>query len=121
MRKIPAVLAAGLLIGVFAAAYADLQPPTPEEKAAGMANHWEAFKEGREPAFYTYFMLEAHESERKLFLSEIGASEEIPYPDGQQQAVLKAGRAVLWATSHSYVNGDPCAVFYAGSRMYPVE
>jgi hypothetical protein len=37
MNKILAVLAGGLLIGAFAAANAELPPPTPQEKAAAAA------------------------------------------------------------------------------------
>ncbi len=37
MKKVFAVLAGGLLIGAFAAAYAELPPPTPQEKAAAAA------------------------------------------------------------------------------------
>lgn len=37
MNRILAALAAGLLAGTFAAAYARLPPPTPEEKAAAEA------------------------------------------------------------------------------------
>lgn len=37
MKKILATLAAGLLIGAAAASYAELRPPTPEEKAAAVA------------------------------------------------------------------------------------
>jgi hypothetical protein len=37
MKKILATLAGGLLIGAFAASYAELPPPTPEEKAAAAA------------------------------------------------------------------------------------
>jgi hypothetical protein len=37
MKKILAVLAGALLIGAFAASYADLPPPTREEKAAAAA------------------------------------------------------------------------------------
>jgi hypothetical protein len=37
MKAILAALAGGLLIGAFAAAYAELPPPTPEEKAAKAA------------------------------------------------------------------------------------
>lgn len=37
MNRILAVLAGGLLVGAFAAAYAELPPPTPQEKAAAAA------------------------------------------------------------------------------------
>jgi len=37
MNRILAVLAGGMLIGAFAAAYAELPPPTPQEKAAAAA------------------------------------------------------------------------------------
>src|SRR5687768_4497346 len=37
MNKVLAALAGGLLIGAFAAAYADLPPPTAEQKAAAAA------------------------------------------------------------------------------------
>jgi hypothetical protein len=37
MKKILGVLAGGLLVGTFAASYAKLPPPTPEEKAAAVA------------------------------------------------------------------------------------
>jgi hypothetical protein len=37
MRKVVSVLVGGLLIGAFAASYAKLPPPTPEEKAAKAA------------------------------------------------------------------------------------
>jgi hypothetical protein len=37
MRRILAVVAGGLLAGTFAASYAKLPPPTPEEKAAAVA------------------------------------------------------------------------------------
>ncbi len=37
MNKVLAVLAGSLLIGAFAAAYAELPPPTPQEKAAAAA------------------------------------------------------------------------------------
>jgi hypothetical protein len=37
MKKILAVLAGGLLVSAFAVSYAELPPPTPEEKAAAAA------------------------------------------------------------------------------------
>jgi hypothetical protein len=37
MKRILAVVAGGLLVGTFAASYAKLPPPTPEEKAAAVA------------------------------------------------------------------------------------
>jgi hypothetical protein len=50
MNRIPAVLAAGLLIGAFAAAYAELPPPTAEEKAAAAAKAQKAAAEKAQDA-----------------------------------------------------------------------
>ena len=45
MKTILATLAGGLLIGVVAASYAKLPPPTPEEKAAAAAKAQKAESE----------------------------------------------------------------------------
>lgn len=92
-----------------------------EERAAKMHEHWQSFKNGSEDEFYRYFMLEVHENERQLFLESMNASTEIPYPNWEQQAVLKSGRAILWATTQGYDNGDPYAVEYRGERIFPIE
>ena len=94
---------------------------TPEGRAEGIAAHWRAFEQGSEPAFYRYFMLEVHGEDRNLFLATIDASPEIPYPDDHRQAVLKTGRAILYAATQSYDNGEPFAVEYIGARVYPIE
>lgn len=96
---------------------------TPEERARGMAEHWRNFNEGRESGFFAYFMIDndVHVQDRTLFLREIQASEEIPYPDNSRQAVLKTGRAVLWAVSQAYPEGEPFAITYTGERVYPAE
>lgn len=94
---------------------------TPEEHAAGMAEHWNNFKEGLELEFSAYFMLSAHNTWRQLFLEKINASDEIPYPNDVPQAMLKTGRAILWATTQGYEDGDPYAVHYTGTRITPIE
>lgn len=96
---------------------------TPEERGQGMAEHWRNFNEGREAGFYAYFMIDndTHVQDRMHFLREIQASEEIPYPDNTSQAVLKTGRAILWAVSQAYPDGDPFAITYTGERVYPAE
>lgn len=94
---------------------------SPEERAAGMAAHWNNFNEGREPEFSAYFMLDVHDDVRQAFLEEVEASTEIPYPNGVPQAMLKTGRAVLWAATQGYEDGDPYAVYYTGTRVTPIE
>lgn len=94
---------------------------TPEERASGMAAHWNSFNDGDEPAFSAYFMIDAHRVERELFLQDIDASSEIPYPNGVRQAMLKTGRAILWAVTQGYEDGDPYAVYYTGERVIPIE
>lgn len=94
---------------------------SPEQRAAGMADHWRAFNNGEEHRFFTYFMLDTHAEERQLFLAAIDASRELPYPNDTPQAVVKTGRAILWASTQGYENGDPFAVSYTGERVYPIE
>lgn len=94
---------------------------SPEARAAGIAAHWQQYNDGLEDSFFAYFMLEAHEAERKAFLAEIEASDQIPYPNGVPQAMLKTGRAILWAAAQGYEDGDPYAVYYTGSRVQPIE
>jgi hypothetical protein len=94
---------------------------TPEDRAAGMAAHWNNFNEGTEPEFSAYFMLGAHDELRQAFLNKIEASSEIPYPNNVRQAMLKTGRAVLWAASQGYEDGDPYAMYYTGTRVMPIE
>lgn len=94
---------------------------TPEQRAAGMVDHWNAFNAREEHRFFTYFMLDTHAEERQLFLAAIDASTELPYPNDTPQAVVKTGRAILWASTQGYENGDPFAVSYTGERVYPVE
>lgn len=104
-------------------AYAEHEPvvTSPDIRAAGMLDHWQAFQNGQEHSFYRYFMLEVHEDDRKTFLDGLKASNDIPYPNGERQSVLKTGRAILWAVTQGYDNGDPFAVEYVGQRVYPVE
>lgn len=90
---------------------------TTSQRAAGMADHWSGFIDGRETGFLAYFMLENndHEEVRRELLELIKASSEIPYPD--RQPVLKAGRAILWAFSNTYEDGSPFDVTYVGEHI----
>lgn len=97
-----------------------LQVLTPQERATELSEHWYRFAKRKEPRFLAYFMLEHpdHEDMRKEFIKRIKASPELPYPT--KETVLKTGRAVLWAVSNTYEDGEPYDVTYLGEHpTYP--
>lgn len=91
------------------------------QQALGIAEHWRNFANGQERGFLAYFMLEnqGHEHIRQLFLEDIKASLEVPYPD--EKIVLSCGRAILRSFSRTYDDGKPYDVTYIGELLEPVQ
>lgn len=91
------------------------------KQAQEMAEHWEGFADGREHRFLAYFMRNdaIHEVMLELFLDNIQATTELP--GKEKQAVIKSGRAILWAYSNTDENDQPFDVMYVGERIEPVQ
>lgn len=96
-----------------------LKIPTADDRAQGIAEHWERFSSGEQQGFSAYFIVDdmANEEVRTKFLSIIDASTEIPEPSPLPSMVYRGTEVALEAVTHTYESGAVCGVHYIGQHM----